>query len=124
MELAAVFKALGHPLRWRILDTLMAGMHCNCELAAQFDCPLSLISYHLRILQEAGLVAAERDADDAAGSIITGGSGRARPAFGRGTAHTRSLAHRTARAPVWPQAKRALLIAQIVFSILIQDMFN
>jgi ArsR family transcriptional regulator len=65
MELAAVFKALGHPLRWRILDTLMAGMHCNCELAAQFDCPLSLISYHLRILQEAGLVAAERDADDA-----------------------------------------------------------
>lgn len=64
MDLAMVFKALGHPTRLRMLELLMTGTHCNCELAAEFDSPLSLISYHMRLLQDAGLVRGERDADD------------------------------------------------------------
>ena len=64
MDLATVLKALGHPTRLRMLELLMTGTHCNCEFAAEFRSPLSLISYHMRILQEAGLVHGERDGDD------------------------------------------------------------
>ncbi len=63
--LAALLKALADPLRLRIFNLLMEGVHCNCELAAQLDVSLSLISHHLRVLREVGLVTAERDAQDA-----------------------------------------------------------
>ena len=64
-RLAALGRALSHPKRLAILDKLMQGVQCNCEIAERLDVSLSLISYHLRILSEAGLVQSERDPDDA-----------------------------------------------------------
>ena len=42
----------------------MEGIRCNCETAERLGFPLSLISRHLRILHDVGLVQNERDAQD------------------------------------------------------------
>ena len=64
-ELARMLKALADPSRLRIFNTLMEGVQCNCEIAERLEFSLSLISHHLRVLHEAGLVLSERDAQDA-----------------------------------------------------------
>jgi ArsR family transcriptional regulator len=58
-------KALAEPRRLRILHMLMEGVQCNCELGDALDMAPNLISHHLRVLREAGLVDLERDPDDA-----------------------------------------------------------
>ena len=64
-ELARVLKALADPSRLSIFNMLMEGVQCNCEIAERLGFSLSLISHHLRVLHEAGLVQSERDAQDA-----------------------------------------------------------
>jgi ArsR family transcriptional regulator len=64
-QLAHWFEALGHPNRTRIFDLLMEGVQCNCEIHDRLGLSLSLISHHMRILEEAGLVLSERDEVDA-----------------------------------------------------------
>jgi ArsR family transcriptional regulator len=59
--LATLLKALGEPKRLLILHLLMEGVQCNCELGDALDLPPNLVSHHLRILREAGLVSVERD---------------------------------------------------------------
>lgn len=63
-EVATVFKALSDPNRLRIFAELMKGDTCNCELVTQLDMPASLLSHHLKVLSEAGLVNARRDRVD------------------------------------------------------------
>jgi ArsR family transcriptional regulator, arsenate/arsenite/antimonite-responsive transcriptional repressor len=64
-SLSAQLKILAEPKRLLILNMLMAGVQCNCELGDALDMPPNLISHHLRILRQAGLVEVERDALDA-----------------------------------------------------------
>jgi len=64
-ELAQVLKALADPSRLSIFNLLMEGVQCNCEIAEQLGFSLSLISHHLRVLHDAGLVQSERDEQDA-----------------------------------------------------------
>jgi len=64
-RIATLGRALSHPKRLAILDMLMQGVQCNCELAAQLGLADNLISHHMRVLQQAGLVTAERDPVDA-----------------------------------------------------------
>ncbi|MSP12920.1 MAG: ArsR family transcriptional regulator [Chloroflexi bacterium] len=63
--LAAYLKVLAEPKRLLILDLLMQGVQCNCELGDALQMPPNLISHHLNILRQAGLVDVERDALDA-----------------------------------------------------------
>jgi ArsR family transcriptional regulator len=58
-------KVLAEPRRLQILHTLMEGVQCNCELGEALQMAPNLISHHLRVLREAGLVEIERDAVDA-----------------------------------------------------------
>ena len=58
-------KVLGDPTRLAIFDLLMQGVQCNCELGGHLKMPMNLISHHLKVLHAAGLVNAERDAQDA-----------------------------------------------------------
>jgi ArsR family transcriptional regulator len=51
------FNALADPARLAILGELRPGTRCVCELQADLDMPSNLLSYHLRILREAGFVA-------------------------------------------------------------------
>jgi ArsR family transcriptional regulator len=63
-EMTALFKALADSNRLRILDLLMQGDSCNCELNDRLGLPSNLLSHHLRVLKEAGLVTSRRDVVD------------------------------------------------------------
>jgi ArsR family transcriptional regulator len=61
-RVAAVAKALGEPVRVRILDVIRRNEDavCQCELVALFDIKQSLLSHHMKKLVEAGLISVER----------------------------------------------------------------
>ena len=59
-SVAAGFAALGDPLRIRILRILEAGERCVCDLREGVDIAPNLLSYHLKVLRQAGLVRATR----------------------------------------------------------------
>jgi ArsR family transcriptional regulator, arsenate/arsenite/antimonite-responsive transcriptional repressor len=62
-ELAAVLKALGEPVRLRLLSLIGAhdgGEACVCELLDAFELTPPTISHHLKVLREAGLIDSER----------------------------------------------------------------
>ena len=63
--LADWLKVLSEPKRLLIFHLLMEGVQCNCELGDALDMAPNLISHHLRVLREAGLVDVERDPVDA-----------------------------------------------------------
>jgi ArsR family transcriptional regulator len=64
-EVTTFLKALAEPKRLRILAELMAGDSCNCELKDRLGMPPNLLSHHLRVLSEAGLVNSRKDTVDA-----------------------------------------------------------
>ncbi|MFE6178130.1 ArsR/SmtB family transcription factor [Streptomyces sp. NPDC056464] len=62
-DLAKVFKALGDPVRLRLLSMIASrdgGEVCVCELTPAFDLSQPTISHHLKLLRQAGLVDCER----------------------------------------------------------------
>jgi ArsR family transcriptional regulator, arsenate/arsenite/antimonite-responsive transcriptional repressor len=64
MDVAArplpVLKALAEPLRWRIVTALAGEELCVCHLTEDLGAPQPLISHHLRVLRDAGIVEAEK----------------------------------------------------------------
>ncbi|MFQ5814339.1 MAG: ArsR/SmtB family transcription factor [Anaerolineae bacterium] len=60
-ELARSLKVLSDPTRLTIFDALMQGVQCNCDLGERLGLPMNLISHHLKVLRQAGLVQVERD---------------------------------------------------------------
>ncbi len=63
VDLARGFKALGDPVRLRLLSLIAAragGEVCVCDLTDAFDVTGPTISHHLRVLREAGLIDCER----------------------------------------------------------------
>ncbi|MGV3708982.1 MAG: ArsR/SmtB family transcription factor [Gemmatimonas sp.] len=52
-----LFHALSDETRLGILDMLRGGELCVCDLQSAFDAAQSRLSYHLKILKNAGLVA-------------------------------------------------------------------
>ncbi len=57
---AEVFKALGHPSRLAIVDALVDGERCVCELNKTVDADLSTVSRHLSVLRNAGILSSEK----------------------------------------------------------------
>ena len=57
---AELFSALGDPIRLQVLDKLGGCKKCVCDLQEAIDIAPNLLSYHLRVLREAGLVTAIR----------------------------------------------------------------
>ena len=64
-QMAKWLKVLAEPNRLLIFHQLMEGVQCNCELGSGLQMAPNLISHHLRVLREAGLIDVERDAVDA-----------------------------------------------------------
>jgi len=56
-----VLKALGHPVRLRILAMLRGGELCLCQMTAVLDLAASTVSAHLADLKHAGLVAERKN---------------------------------------------------------------
>ncbi|MGW4958977.1 ArsR/SmtB family transcription factor [Nonomuraea sp. NPDC004186] len=67
-EMARVFKALGDPIRLRLLSLIGAQENgrrigdgvCVCELTGAFEVTAPTISHHLKVLREAGLIDSQR----------------------------------------------------------------
>jgi ArsR family transcriptional regulator, arsenate/arsenite/antimonite-responsive transcriptional repressor len=62
-DLAPLFKALGDPVRLRLLSLIAChegGEACVCELTDTFDVSAPTISHHLKVLRECGLITSER----------------------------------------------------------------
>jgi ArsR family transcriptional regulator len=55
-ERARLFQALSDETRLAILDLLRGGERCVCDLQDDLDAAQSRLSFHLRVLREAGLV--------------------------------------------------------------------
>jgi ArsR family transcriptional regulator, arsenate/arsenite/antimonite-responsive transcriptional repressor len=59
-RLARLAKALGHPARIRIVETLLRRQTCvGCDIVEEIGLAASTTSEHLRILKEAGLIVGE-----------------------------------------------------------------
>jgi ArsR family transcriptional regulator len=62
-DLAGVFKALGDPVRLRLLSMIASwggDEVCVCELTPAFELSQPTISHHLKLLRLAGLIDCER----------------------------------------------------------------
>jgi len=57
-------KIIGEPNRLRIINLLMGGVQCNCEIGDRLGMTPNLISHHLKVLREEDLVNVERDPAD------------------------------------------------------------
>lgn len=55
------FRALGDSTRLKIFQVLMQEERCACQLQDLFDFTQPTISYHMRILTEAGLVTSRKE---------------------------------------------------------------
>lgn len=58
---ARLFQALSDERRLRILELLRHGEKCTCTLTEEINMPQSSLSYHMKILSEAGIVSGRED---------------------------------------------------------------
>lgn len=56
----ARFRALGDPTRLRVIDELTHGSRCVCEIRDRINVPAPLLSHHLGVLRNTGLVTSSR----------------------------------------------------------------
>ena len=54
-----LLRVVADPVRLRVLELLAAEELCVCHLQDELDLKQTLVSHHLRVLREAGLVGAE-----------------------------------------------------------------
>jgi protein-tyrosine-phosphatase/DNA-binding transcriptional ArsR family regulator len=97
-----------HPLRWALMTELAASDLRVRELVAAVDEPQNLVSYHLRLLREAGLVTARRSNFDGRDSYYHLDLARCATAFGDA-----ATALHPALAPVerkWPADRSVLFL--------------
>ena len=53
---ASLLAAVADPIRWMVLERLATQPSCVCNLQEHVPIAASLLSYHLKVLREAGLV--------------------------------------------------------------------
>lgn len=58
---AELFHALSDEARVEIVSVLLAGEHCVCDLMTHVGAAQSRLSYHLKVLKDAGLVTDRRE---------------------------------------------------------------
>jgi ArsR family transcriptional regulator len=51
-----LLKALADPIRLQVIEALGGGERCVCELTEELDLAQSKLSFHLKVLREAGLL--------------------------------------------------------------------
>jgi len=60
VEPMVVLQAVADPVRWAVLAMLVEAPRCVCKLQEQVPIAGNLLSYHLKVLREAGLVTSSR----------------------------------------------------------------
>jgi ArsR family transcriptional regulator len=56
----SLLQAVSDPIRWTVLHRLAGQPACVCDLQAHVPIAANLLSYHLKVLREAGLVTSTR----------------------------------------------------------------
>jgi ArsR family transcriptional regulator len=56
-----MLKALAEPIRLQLIEALGSGERCVCELTSELGMAQSKLSFHLKVLKEAGLLKARDD---------------------------------------------------------------
>jgi ArsR family transcriptional regulator len=82
-----LLQAVADPVRWAVLEELGTATCCVCDLRDRVPVAPNLLSYHLKVLRDAGLVTATRRgrwidyrlADDAPRRLAEALPGPARP---------------------------------------------
>jgi ArsR family transcriptional regulator len=59
-ESIALLQAVADPVRWTVLAALTEAPRCVCRLQEQVPIAGNLLSYHLKVLRDAGLVTTSR----------------------------------------------------------------
>lgn len=57
----ALLAALGSEYRLRIVELLADGERCVCEITPYFPTASSVVSHHLSVLEQAGVIVSRRD---------------------------------------------------------------
>ncbi|MGV8977732.1 MAG: ArsR/SmtB family transcription factor [Cellulomonas sp.] len=60
VESLTVLQAIADPVRWAVLAALTEAPRCVCSLQEQIPVAGNLLSYHLKVLREAGLITSSR----------------------------------------------------------------
>ncbi|MEB3256063.1 MAG: metalloregulator ArsR/SmtB family transcription factor [Synechococcaceae cyanobacterium] len=55
-----LLRALADPIRLQVIEALADGERCVCDLTAELGLAQSKLSFHLRVLREAGLLVARQ----------------------------------------------------------------
>jgi ArsR family transcriptional regulator len=58
---AALFHALSDKIRVEVVQLLLDGERCVCELMAELDLAQSRLSWHLKTLSDAGVITGRRE---------------------------------------------------------------
>lgn len=90
----------GHPLRWRLLSELAGSDYRVRELVTMVDQPQNVISYHLRLLRDGGLVTARRSSFDGRDSYYHLDLGRCADALAESAAALHPALRRGVEPPV------------------------
>jgi ArsR family transcriptional regulator len=56
-----LLRALAEPIRLQVVQALAGGERCVCELTAELALSQSKLSFHLRVMKEAGLIHARQE---------------------------------------------------------------
>ena len=59
-ERIELLQAVADPVRWAGLEELADETKCVCDIRERVPVPANLLSYHLKVLRDAGLVTASR----------------------------------------------------------------
>ncbi|MGJ8726665.1 MAG: ArsR/SmtB family transcription factor [Roseibacillus sp.] len=55
-----IIKALAHPVRLEIVESLASGPRCVSDFVEMFGCDMSTVSKHLTLMRKAGWVSCEK----------------------------------------------------------------
>jgi ArsR family transcriptional regulator len=56
-----LLRALAEPIRLQVVQALQHGERCVCDLTRDLDLAQSKLSFHLKVLKEAGLIRARQE---------------------------------------------------------------
>ncbi|HHU37699.1 MAG TPA: winged helix-turn-helix transcriptional regulator [Propionibacterium sp.] len=91
MAAAALLAAAADPVRLQLLNQLAVRTSCVCDLRVEPEIPGNLLSYHLKVLRDADLIAGTRRGRWVDYSLRPGALDRLHAALPPAQGHTRQL---------------------------------